>query len=241
VEPECVRALVGSPNLGELTTLRLRSVAPGWAGVAAALAEAPHLAGLKSLVLWAGAVDDEGAAALAASSHLAGLDELDLQGNRIGPDGVQVLASASRLRFTRIELSNNLVGTAGVRLLANSAALGRLTHLGLGSVFYRQPCAARAAAVGELVGSPHATRLRELGLIRNRLRDAGALALATSPHLTNLAALHLQFNEITDAGSEALLRSPYLAGLRSIALHSNSLGRKQQARWRARLGGNAWL
>ena len=238
IGPEGARAAAESPHLAGLTTLVLHSTDIGSAGVAA-LAGSPHLGGLEKLDLMRNDIEDDGAIALAESPHLTHLVELSLWSNRVGPAGVRALASAHRPRLNRLYLSVNPLGLKGVKALAASHNVRRLTRLGLGVVCLRAADADRVAAARALARSPHVAGLKSLLLSRNHVGDAGARALAGSTHLANLADLDLFENEITDAGSQALLDSPHLAGLRRLNLSGNTVGQKQRALWRKRLGKNA--
>src|SRR5262249_14828710 len=111
-----VRALAGWPGLARLTWLAVNADAEG----ARALAESPHVAGLRDLVLQYGTVGDEGAAALPNSPHLVGLLRLDLRRNGIGVAGAAALAASPYLRRLRaMWMGDNDIGKAGVAVLKN--------------------------------------------------------------------------------------------------------------------------
>jgi uncharacterized protein (TIGR02996 family) len=128
-----------------------------------------------------------------------------------------------------------------VREAARLFAAGPIRHLHLldlgGSLpaAFASPYLARLAALtvyaqhaGESLGRtvgrcPHLGGLRALYLGRNRLRDAGAAALAGSPGLPNLEALDLSENDLTGEAGRTLAGSPR-PNLRALELARNRLG-----------------
>ena len=88
-------ALAQAPNLAGLTYLDLRcAIGPD---AARALAASPYLRQLKSLVLHACDIGDEGAKALARSPVLATLEDLDLSYNDLTDEGARALAASPYL------------------------------------------------------------------------------------------------------------------------------------------------
>jgi uncharacterized protein (TIGR02996 family) len=112
---EGVQALTSARGLRRLTVLGLgvvclRSAKADRVAVAQALADSPHVAGLKSLHLFRDHVGDAGARALAGSPHLAGLADLDLYENDITDEGSQALLGSPHLAgLQRINLTSNAV------------------------------------------------------------------------------------------------------------------------------------
>ena len=110
---EGVQALASAPALGRLSVLGLgvvclRSPEADRVAVAQALADSPHVAGLKSLHLFRDHVGDAGARALASSPHLANLADLDLYENDITDEGSQALLGSPHLvGLQRINLTSN--------------------------------------------------------------------------------------------------------------------------------------
>ena len=95
VGDEGAAALAESPHVANLRTLLLRNDGIGDRG-AAALAQSPTLLRLSALSLAFNLIRESGARALAASPHLAHLRQLNLEGNRIGHVGLPALRAAAR-------------------------------------------------------------------------------------------------------------------------------------------------
>jgi uncharacterized protein (TIGR02996 family) len=72
--------------------------------------------------------------------------------------------------------------------------------------------------VGPLLRAPHIDRLTTLNFRPNRIRAAGAHALAAEPALAGVKRLLLDGNQIGDEGVRALVASPYTTALRVLDL-----------------------
>jgi uncharacterized protein (TIGR02996 family) len=134
---EDLALLLGSPNLANVATLRLRPsednshVGPE---ALAALAANAHLTRLRELDLgdnieWPG---DEAVAVLAGAGWLARLQRLCLYGVDLTDDGVATLAALPALSQLReLDLSGNYLGDAGALSLIQSPHLSALWVLDL--------------------------------------------------------------------------------------------------------------
>jgi uncharacterized protein (TIGR02996 family) len=205
--------LAACPHLARLRELDVE--APIREDGVAVLAASPHLRSLDTLILQGCyTLGPAGTRALAEAPHLSGLRCLDLScysynsSNRCGAEGVRVLAAASRFAgLTALWLESTNPGLAGVRALAASphlTGLGTLVlsrnRLGVGSV--------RA-----LARSPNCRSLRLLDLDDNDTAHDSAEALARSPHLTGLRALALQCHGAAKEVIGALADLPALTAL----------------------------
>lgn len=207
--------------------------------------EAPQLARLTALTIYAQHIDERLARCLAESPHVAGLRALNIGRNRVGDRGVERLAWTPRFReLAVLDLSDNAVGDGGARTLAESSNLGNLESLEL-----RRNDLTRAG-LGYLCSSPALTRLRHLGLSHNHLRtprdwsppQGGSVALESLdltengltgdgipvltalPGLGRFIRLDLGHNEIGNGGAAALAEWPGAATLRVLRLADNRIG-----------------
>jgi uncharacterized protein (TIGR02996 family) len=124
-------ALAGCADLGRLTVLELAGnrlagvdFHRGWLDVhqggSWALANSPHLAGLRRLDLSDNYIGDYGTENLATSPHLEGLRELLLEENGVWERGALALAVPGRLPgLEMLSLRGNDVGAAARRALRN--------------------------------------------------------------------------------------------------------------------------
>lgn len=127
-----VAALAGCAQLRDLEILDLYRTIVGPAG-ALAVAESPHLTGLRGLRLFA--IEDEGAASL-ATAHFSRLDWLDLERGRVGSAGLIALASAPWMATVRsLALDDNHAGTEAALALAASPHARAIEQLKL----YKNP------------------------------------------------------------------------------------------------------
>jgi uncharacterized protein (TIGR02996 family) len=102
---DAIEALASAPGLARLTALDLSD---SYYRVVDALLGSPHISGLTSLRLQRCDLSDPGAALLAGAPALTGLRELDLSWNRIGPEGAQALAASPNLGgLTRLDMMAN--------------------------------------------------------------------------------------------------------------------------------------
>jgi uncharacterized protein (TIGR02996 family) len=231
-EPTVPGELLTSPHLTNLRTLRLHRQ------VAAALPDAPCLAGLTTLQLGGfyqapspllrsarlGNLmrlelgDFEVPVAdledLAGSPHLGRLEVLALNRLRLSLPHVDALAGARLSALRQLELSGNRLDARDVRLLAGSSLLAAVEFLDLS-------CNAVGAAGGAtLLDGTALPRLKRLNLASNRLGPQGARDLACL-NLPRLAALNLGTNKLGDEGAAAL--AEWLPDLTSLALPYNNL------------------
>src|SRR5262245_50285811 len=192
-----VEALMRSPQLANLTVLKLGRNSLGSAGVRA-IAESPYVRALERLDLQRNDLYD-GVRYLAASPSLAGLERLDLDRTRTSDDGVLALAKSKHLtRLTWLHLGGNNIADRVIVALADSGVIGHLRDLflpynGLDN---------RAATA--LAGSPRLAQLLGLYLRHNNIGDDGATAIARSPYLGQLQDLQLGENKISDWAGDQL-------------------------------------
>jgi uncharacterized protein (TIGR02996 family) len=94
------------------------------------------------------------------------------------------------------------------------------------------------SAIRMLTGTPVFGKLRELfapGLFPS---DHAAVALANSPHATGLRQVSLVAERLTDRGGRGFAESPYLGGLEMLHLVHNEFNGATKALLRARFGFN---
>ena len=193
-----LEALMQSPYLANVSTLKLQGNALGSAG-ARAITQSPFMRHLKALDLSRNDLYDAGLISVAEAPHFGGLWSLDLERTRIGDTGLRALAESRGLpRLIYLDVSGNQITDDGVAALAASAVLGGVREL----YMYANNIADRGAAA--LAASAHLGRVEDLFLHQNTIGDAGAEALARSPHFERLIALYLGGNRITDVAFEAL-------------------------------------
>jgi uncharacterized protein (TIGR02996 family) len=166
----------------------------------AALADSPHLTGLRDLDLGQTRVLDEGLRALAEGPTLTRLTRLDLFDAQVTDEGVRALASSPGARSLRCLdlMGQNRLTDAALRALAGSPHLGNLESLSLGGHGYSD------SDFDSAEGAPPA-----------RFTPAGWRALCDSPRLKRLAWLHLDEYDGAEQGeaSAALLRARFGKGL----------------------------
>jgi uncharacterized protein (TIGR02996 family) len=220
--------------------------------LARAVAESPHLAGLRRLYLGRNRFEDKSADHIATSSILGNLEELDLSDNEIGETGARSLATSSHLGHVRyLELSNNRLGPTGAEAIAGSERLASLHKLGLAGNeigvarlhtisrahdLLRVPVldlSNNGLGPGGLqviltkttpLNEPGAVRVADLNLSQNELGNEGARVLASCPLLAHLKVLRLSNCGIGDDGARALAESPYLNNLSTLDLGFNPIG-----------------
>src|SRR5262249_53950397 len=126
VERGQAEAVADCPLLGRVRALDLGYPAGDPAGLTALL-RSPHLPGLTSLRLRS--LSPGGVDGLARARQLTRLAALDLGANHLGPDGLEVLLGARLPALRALHLNVNGLGDAGARLLAAARLLGQLTAL----------------------------------------------------------------------------------------------------------------
>lgn len=259
--------LAGLPEAFANTTVRTLRLEDAYGSEVAGVVADPVVAGLRGLYLSDVDQDEElGARAIAESPHLGGLRRLVFdyslsneclrllsKAKHLRPDtfaldfpdadGVRLLAQAKwfrNLRSLRVWVDNrdtfreladlpampNLVSlevlggvtptTAAVRRFAASRAFPRLARL----EFVHTRFAAEHLAALCRAEWP----LRHLRVSSVALRKAGAEALAGAAFADTLRVLELPECEVSAGGVQALAASPRLAGLRHLDLSRNPVG-----------------
>jgi uncharacterized protein (TIGR02996 family) len=214
-----------------------------------ALAECPHLAGVRHLSVDDIRLSDQGLAvlvasryisnlavlrlgygvsatglkALADSPHLGRLTALTLGGGRLWPAAGEILGQSRSLKsLTDLDLSDSGIDLKGLRALVDSPLAKRLKHLDLSVSF--SPAAVVGAEGAQILGqSPILNELRFLNLHWNKIGDGGLEALAQARSLHRLEHLDLTNNQIHAEGMAALGASRVLANLRHLVLRDNYL------------------
>jgi uncharacterized protein (TIGR02996 family) len=193
-----LEALMASPHLSQLATLKVGRNSLGSAGVRA-IAQSGYVRNLRRLRLERNDLFDDGLRYLAASPAMQGLAILDMERTRTGDDAVAALARSQHLtRLRLLDLGNNLLTDSGLSALARSEVLADVR------VLYLQGNSLTDRGVWALSESPQFGRLERLFLQQNAIGDDSALALARSPHLTQLREIYLGGNRISDQAAEML-------------------------------------
>jgi uncharacterized protein (TIGR02996 family) len=205
-DPVGLRALVGSPHLAGLRSLRLRCLT----GAAEAVAAAEYLSNLTALDLGANNLGHVGLGAL-LGARLPALTVLRLNSNALTDGQAQRLAGAPLLDgLTGLDLALNHISAPGLEALALSPRAARLRSLWLG---FNHAGDAGARALAE-----SGPTLERLYLGSNRLGLAGVVALARSQRLAGLTHLDLDYNELPAAALEELAASLSLGRLQALYL-----------------------
>jgi uncharacterized protein (TIGR02996 family) len=233
-----LRALVASPHLAGLKSLLLFSI-----GSCKVLAAFGQLAGLRSLTLGhlhddrRHLLDDEDVAALAVAPWVSGLRELNLTSNYIEDAGVAALAASHHLgRLRVLDLQGNRIGVAGFQALAASPNLAGLRTLRLSD----NRCG--DAGVEALAASPSLRGLRVLEVGGGGVGDASVRALAAAGlvelrELLVISAANVGGGPgITNEGARSLLWSPHLTRLTRLTLRGTSISDKLKEGLRERFG-----
>ncbi len=128
---EAAAVLASTPALHTLTDLQLEHAKVSTAGVKT-LTASPHLR-LQSLALHYDQLGDEAAEILANAPSLAGLRTLDLLYSDIGPEGVKALMASPYLtQLTRLSLAGNgRLNAEAMHALAQSPNVAKLVKLDL--------------------------------------------------------------------------------------------------------------
>lgn len=213
---------------------------------AVAEARAALTGGARRLDLDGCALKDEGLKALAAAPEIAQVRTLILRNNQLSGDGLKALLQTAKLReLEELDLAFNEVAEAGVRALA-TASLPRLVRLSLRGVLPGGPALKALAAAGEkampqvraldlgenqiedadlapLLASGWVRPLHELKLDQNQLTAASITKLAALK-LRDLRRLDLSNNSVGTVGIRSLARAAFLPGLSALALRYTKLG-----------------
>jgi hypothetical protein len=164
---------------------------------------------------------------LCASGFLNRVETLNLRYNKIGDRGAMALASCkafSTLKWLNLKVNN--VSDKGALALASALCHNR--SMRLLNLRKQYPALTDNAAKGFAEMLTTNSTLQQLRLRRNKIRDAGAVMLATASaqRLTRLCRevpfcdevrleLDLEENKIGDAGAEALLRTALAVPVRA--------------------------
>jgi uncharacterized protein (TIGR02996 family) len=234
IHARALRALVESPYLGRLRTLRLSACQLGRSGSLAPLRSWPADRALEHLDLCNNDLTDAHLQALGGSPVLATLRTLELSGWKASAAGLRALTRGlPGPGLRRLWLRDVPVGDEGAGVLADCPALAELRELNLAAAGVGPDGALRLAC------SPHLRRLEYLGLGRNRLGPAGFRALATGATpgrrksaidtepsdapFPALRALDLRHTLPARAGLEALFSSALVGQLEVLSLTDNRL------------------
>lgn len=229
------------PELRRVRSLSLRCAHPE---PVRALGEAPHLGGLRTLIVEGGRLGRLEGEALA----FAAMPELRALRLTVSPDLAltpEVLAAIGNARFTletlfvdgqEWSMAPTALGAEGAAAIASGKAFASLKRLelpftGLGvsgvarmlSLKSLEAIDVTKARIGPAGLDPIFAHegLREVNLYGNELGDEGTTRIASSPALARWTFLHLGGNDIGLDGVQALADSPYAKTLRTLNLVSN--------------------
>jgi uncharacterized protein (TIGR02996 family) len=211
-----LEALGKLPDAASVRTLELRA----WDAPAAlaAVAGAPHFAGLRALNTREISLNAADAETVFRTKHLRGLTRLHLRGDgEWSLDTVRAFADAGFASLTSLRFVRVGMGDDGARVLARCAALKNVTDLDLGHN------ALTGAGVTELLCSKVLTKLAFLGIEYNAANGLDAKKLAAARPAA-LRMLHAHGCRFRTADVRALARSPRLRTLWYLDLDSNGIG-----------------
>ena len=225
-EYESFEWLANSP---QLATLRRLTAAGVWSDLPALLAS-PHLGNLRSLRLPANGLGNGGFTALARAATLSSLEELDLSSvsrherysydDLIRAASVRALMDWPGLATLRVlNLAGNDLNRDGLRGLLRSPHAAGLKELSLRDTRLNGP------AMAEFANAAPGLRLDVLDLGQNILNAAGAEAVAVAECLRELKALRLDRCEVPAEGAGVFARTAgFIGGLRTLDVGHNHFG-----------------
>lgn len=149
---------------------------------------------------------------------LAQFTHLGFSNCRFDPQAARLLAASPHLGgLTGLDLGGgNNIGDDGLEALTQAPWFAQLEHLDLWS------SGVGAAGMRALADAPM-TRLRHLKVSHNKLRAAGAIALAQAQRWPALEQFEAHGILCGDAGATALAAAPWLAQLKSLSFSRNAL------------------
>jgi len=223
---ESLAVLFAVPAFAQLDTLHVGL--PVGNSLAFAVAESPHLHGLRSLTVEGSELpfdladpdsvplDAEGVRALSQAPTLSNLRSLGLAQDEVDAVAVEALADA-RFALERFTLRSLAFDDEAALVLATRPEFGSLRHLELRF----SSMTARGAAA--LAGSSSLERLESLDLEACRFGTRGGPAFFRALRLPALHTLRLKGAEMGDEGVRALLAHPVARSLRTLDLGINRL------------------
>jgi hypothetical protein len=166
--------------------------------------------------------------ALMRSEHLAALEVLEIRDSSI--DLGELARSQHVSALARLLLVEQTIHEREAEAIAASANFARLRALELVETTRAEPFlgavaaletlgleASLAGALASLLGRDALLEgLVELGLARNHLQDADAIALAGATRLARLRTLDLRRNDLSAAGRQAVVTAPQFRATRIL-------------------------
>lgn len=213
----------------QLATLRRLTAAGVWSELPALLAS-PHLGNLRSLRLTGHGLGNDGFTALAESATLSALEELDLSSmgrqERYNHDDLIYVASVRALMnwpglatVRSLNLAGNDLNREGLRALLRSPHAAGLKELSL------RDGRLNGQAMADFADAVPGLSLDVLDVGQNILNSAGAESVAVAPCLRELKSLRLDRCELPLDGARLFAqKATFLGGLRALDVGHNHFG-----------------
>ncbi len=212
LSPESILKLGDARGARHLTMLTISGQHIGPLGMQR-LARAKHLESLRHLTANRCKFGPRGFEPLARSPLFGQLESLSLKGNEFNENALDVLATIAKpVPLRSLALDDNSLGRVGAAFLAATPAFSSLTKLSLSE------CGLGIGGAEELANAMFPA-LEELDVSKNRLGDAGVVALTSRRH--SVQKLDIEDDTIGPEGVQALARSGW--PLRSLSLCTNRI------------------
>lgn len=225
-EYEAFGWVADSPQLATLRRLTARDV---WSDLPALLAS-PHLGNLRSLRLPGNGLGNEGFGAIAAAASLTSLEELDLSSmsreerysydDEIRAESVRRLVDWPGLATVRtVNLAGNDLTHEGLRVLLRSPHIAGLKALSI------RDCRLDGPAMAEFPSAAAGLHLESLDVGQNLLKDVGAESIALAGCLRELKSLRLDRCEVSATGGRVFAaKAAFLGGIHVLDIGHNHFG-----------------
>ena len=205
-----LKTLLSSPEMSRLGALMLGDNYGG-PDIARAVADSPHLTGLKYLAIFSAEIGDVGAANFAGAEHLKNLEILDLNNNKLTSEGITTLVQSEHLsNLQGLLLSFNAPDANFPQLLVDSS-FQKLQILDM-RVGKERP---DAEAFGKLLASGKLDQIRWLDLRSCQLPSEVLQELFR--RCRKLSHVRLDNNQVDEVLLERMAADP-LPALRSLHL-----------------------
>lgn len=161
---------------------------------------------------------DPGAAQIATMPFFENVRDLSIYASRLtGREASQLFTSDHLQKLERLVLAGNRISSD-----FRDVKLPRLHALSLAENSYGSDVEFGASDVSRLIATPW--NLERLDLSSNRIKDAGAVALAGWERASTLTFLDVSNNWIDAEGMKALLQSPHFGSVVDLRLAGNRVG-----------------